>query len=173
MNAEQKLQLVESDVKLAPNQRSIPLSLPPRDLFRILPHLVVPGTLYPPRAASMTGILSLITAVPFLRKPAIALLASTKGTWLNLEVPENLSFDCARFLLAAPDGLVLTVQEKRVYEAMRRYKLIELNLDSTIELHVPWTPNKTRGVGDRRIRCKKCLIKYVVHHVIAFKNNNG
>jgi hypothetical protein len=173
MNAEQKLQLVESDVKLAPNQRSIPLSLPPRDLFRILPHLVVPGTLYPPRAASMTGILSLITAVPFLREPAIALLASTKGTWLNLEVPENLSFDCARFLLAAPDGLVLTVQEKRVYEAMRRYKLIELNLDSTIELHVPWTPNKTRGVGDRRIRCKKCLIKYVVHHVIAFKNNNG
>jgi hypothetical protein len=173
MNAEQKLQLVESDVKLAPNQRSIPLSLPPRDLFRILPHLVVPGTLYPPRAASMTGILSLITAVPFLREPAIALLASTKGTWLNLEVPENLSFDCARFLLAAPDGLVLTVQEKRVYEAMRRYKLIELNIDSTIELHVPWTPNKTRGVGDRRIRCKKCLIKYVVHHVIAFKNNNG
>jgi len=167
VNAEQTLQLVEPDVKLAPNQRSIPLSLPPRDLFRILPHLVVPGTLYPPRAASLTGILSLITAVPFLREPAIALLAPIKGTWLDLEVPENLSFDCARFLLSAPDGLVLAAQEKRVYEAMRRYKLIELNLDSTIELHVPWTPQKTRGVGDRKIQCKKCLIRYILHRFIV------
>jgi len=115
----------------------------------------------------LTAILSLITAVPFLREPAIALLAPVKGTWLDLEVPENLSFDCARLLLSAPNGLVLTAKEKQIYEAMQRYKLIELNLDSTIELWVPWTPRKTRGVGDRKIQCKKCLIKYVLRHFIV------
>jgi hypothetical protein len=157
----EELQLVESDVKLTPNQRSIPLSLAPRDFFRILPHLVVPGTLYPHRAASLTAILSLVTAVPFLRASAIALLAPLKGTWLDLEVPENISFDCARFLLSAPEGLVLTSKEKRIYEAMRRYKLVELNLDSTIEIQIPWTPVKTRGVGDRMIKCRKCLVRCV------------
>src|SRR5262249_13132588 len=140
-------------------QRSIPLSLPPRDFFRILPHLVVPGTLYPYRAASITAILALVTGVPFLRGPATELLSTQKGKWLNVEIPENVSFDCARLLLSAPEGVVLTKEEKSVYGAMRRYKLIELNLESSIDARVPWTPKKTRGVGDRKVQCKKCLIK--------------
>ena len=153
------MQLVEEGVTLAPNHRSIPLNLNPRDFFRVLPHLAVPGTLYPSRAASITAILALITGVPFLREPAADLLATLKGTWLDIEVPENISFDCARLLLSAPEGFVLTEEEKMVYEAMRRYKLIELNLHSSIEVLVPWTPKKTRNVGDRKIQCKKCLIK--------------
>jgi hypothetical protein len=88
------------------------------------------------------------------------LLMPLKGTWINTEVPENISFECARFLLSAPDGVVLTAEEKKIYEEMRRYKLIELNLDSSIEVLVPWTPAKTRSVGDAKIQCKKCLIKY-------------
>lgn len=53
----------------------------------------------------------------------------------------------------------MTEEEKRTYESMRRYKLIELNLDSKIEVKVPWTPTKTRDVGDRKIQCNKCLIR--------------
>ncbi|KAJ7445183.1 hypothetical protein B0H11DRAFT_2087723 [Mycena galericulata] len=153
------LKLVEPGVTLAPLQRSIPLTLPPRDFYRILPHLIVPGTLYPARAAALTAIVSLITAVPFLAESATALLATTKGKWLDLEVPENISFDCARFLLSAPVGVVLTAGEKRVYEAMRRYKLIELNLDAPLTVRVPWTPQKTRGPGDQKVQCDRCLIR--------------
>ena len=120
---------------------------------------MVPGTLYPHRAAAITAILALVTAVPFLREPAIGLLSTYKGKWLNIEIPENISFDCARLLLSAPDGTVLTKEEKEVYEAMRRYKLIELNLDSSIDARLPWKPKKTRDVGDRKVQCKKCLIK--------------
>jgi hypothetical protein len=75
-------------------------------------------------------------------------------------VPENLSFDCARFLLSAPDGVVLNDQEKKVYTAMRRYKLIELNLESTMDVQVPWTPEKTREVGDEKIECQQCHIRF-------------
>ncbi|KAJ7785278.1 hypothetical protein DFH07DRAFT_864425 [Mycena maculata] len=153
------LKLVEPGITLAPLQRSIPLTLPPRDFYRILPHLIVPGTLYPPRAAALTAIVSLVTGVPFLAESATALLATTKGKWLDLEVPENISFDCARLLLSAPAGVVLTQQERTVYEAMRRYKLIELNLHAPLVVHVPWTPQKTRGPGDEKVQCKRCSIQ--------------
>jgi hypothetical protein len=153
--------LVESSITLAPRQRTIPLTLPPRDFFRILPHLIVPGTLYPARAATLTAIIALIVAVPFLKEPAIELLATVKGKWLDMQVPENISFDCARFLLSAPEGAVLTAKEKRVYGSMQRYKLIELNLDAPLFVNVPWTPQKTRGAGDVKVQCKKCLIRYL------------
>ncbi|TDL20326.1 hypothetical protein BD410DRAFT_725893 [Rickenella mellea] len=153
------LKIVEENVVLAPNQRSIPLSLNPRDFFRILPHLVVPGTLYPPRAASLTATLALTTDVSFLKDSATALLAPLKGKWINLDVPENISYDCARFLLSAPRGVVLSDDERVVYEAMRRYKLIELNLDSTLQVKLPWTPTKSRGVGDSKVKCQKCLFR--------------
>lgn len=149
-------QIVEKNAVLEPNQRSIPLTLPPRDFFRLLPHLVVSGTLYPKRAASLTAILALVTGVSFLQESATALLAPLKGTWIDLEVPENVSFDCARFLLSAPLGLVLTDEERAVYDAMRRYKLVELNLDAPLAVHLPWTPEKTRQVGDERIKCNNC-----------------
>jgi hypothetical protein len=126
-----------------------------------LPHLIVPGTLYPVRAATLTAVISLITAVPFLKVPATELLATAKGKWLDIQVPENISFDCARFLLSAPESVVLTTREKRVYRAMRRYKLIELNLDAPLVVDVPWTPDKTRGPGDVKVQCKKCLVRYV------------
>lgn len=131
------------------------------NFFRILPHLVVQGTLYPPRAASLTAILSLITSVPFLQEQAIALLTPLKGTWLDLEIPENISFDCAKFLLSAPEGVVLDNRERDVYAAMRRYKLIELNLESVMRLRVPWTPQKTKEVGDVKVECHSCHIKSV------------
>jgi hypothetical protein len=157
---------VEPNVPLAPGQRTLPLSLPPTDFFRMLPHLIVPGTLYPPRAAALTAVLSLVTAVPFLEEPAIQVLAPLKGKWLDLEVPENISYDCARLLLSAPRGMVLTEGEVKVYAAMRRYRLIELNLESTMHLQLPWTPEKTRQVGDLKIQCKLCNVRCVTPHFV-------
>ncbi|KAJ7635094.1 hypothetical protein FB45DRAFT_743151 [Roridomyces roridus] len=153
------LKLVEPGITLAPSQRSIPLALPARDFYRILPHLIVPGTLYPWRAATLTALVALLTGVPFLKDSATALVATAKGKWLDLEVPENISFDCARFLLSAPTGVVLTKQERTVYQAMQRYKLIELNLDAPVDVRVPWTPDKTRGPGDLKVQCRRCLIR--------------
>ncbi|KAJ7064671.1 hypothetical protein C8F01DRAFT_1127642 [Mycena amicta] len=154
------LKLVEPGVTLGPLQRSLPLSLSAHDFFRLLPHLIVPGTLYPPRAAALTAVVALTTGVPFLQSTASAFLSTSfKGKWLDLEVPENISFDCARFLLTAPEGVVLTAHERKVYESMRRYKLLELNLDAPVDVQLPWTPRKTRGPGDVKVQCTKCLVR--------------
>jgi hypothetical protein len=151
--------LVEPDVVLAPQQRSIPLSLPPHKLFQIMPHLVVPGTLFSSRASAIMAVLALIVGVPFLTEPASKLLSGRKGKWLDVEVPENISYDCGKFLLQAPKDIVLTDGERKVYEDMRTYRLVELNLDSSLTAVVPWTPEKTREVGDRKVECEKCKIK--------------
>ena len=105
------------------------------------------------------AILSLVTGVSFLEDAAKAVLKPLMGTWVNLELPENLSFECARLLLSAPDGTVLTEKEKEVYKSMRRYRLIELNLESTLVLKLPWTPEKTREVGDHKSECIRCHTK--------------
>lgn len=66
-------------------------------------------------------------------------------------MPENLSFECAKFLLSAPDGVVLSAEERRVYEGMKRYRGIEMNLESGMKVKVGWCPEKTRGVGDVKV----------------------
>lgn len=149
-------QLVEEDVTLLENQRSIPLSLKSKDIFCILPHLVVPGTLFSTRAAGLMAALSMTVGVPFLDTLARQFLGSMKGTWLNTEIPENLSYECAKLLTGLPSGVALNEEEEAVYQGMRRYRLIELNMESQLEAQVPWTPEKTRSVGDVQIQCTKC-----------------
>ena len=153
------LKVIDPAVPLPADQRKLPTTLRPREFFRLLPHLVVPGTLFPHRAAALTAILALITGVPFLTSKATALLETTRGTWLNIEVPENISSECARFLLSAPEGVVLTPDEKEVYTAIRRYKLLELNLESRLKAMVGWTPDKSRNVGDWKVKCVECNVK--------------
>jgi hypothetical protein len=94
-----------------------------------------------------------------LQDKAVELVTPLKGTWINMEVPENISYECARFLLSAPEGVVLNEEEKAVYAAMRRYRLIELNMGSTLTVKVPWTPEKTKEVGDVKIKCWSCGIR--------------
>ncbi|KAH7100978.1 hypothetical protein BKA62DRAFT_704695 [Auriculariales sp. MPI-PUGE-AT-0066] len=149
--------ILEPGIVLTEHQRAIPLGLPPRKIFRLLPHLVVPGTLYSSRASSVMAILALTVGVPFLEQPATAVAEFTKGTWLDLERPETLSWDCATFLLASPDpNLCLNADERATYEAMRRYRMLELNLDATLDARIPWTPDKASGVGDIKAECVHC-----------------
>lgn len=100
--------------------------------------------------------LSMTVGVPFLDAPARQFLGSMKGTWLNIEIPENLSYECAKLLIGLPSGVALNEEEEAVYRGMRRYRLIELNLESQLKAQVPWTPEKTREVGDVQIQCTNC-----------------
>ena len=100
--------------------------------------------------------LAMTVGVPFLDTQARQFLGSMKGTWLNTEIPENLSYECAKLLIGLPSGVALNEEEETVYRGMRRYRFIELNMESQLEAQVPWTPEKTREVGDVQILCTKC-----------------
>jgi len=75
---------------------------------------------------------------------------------LDLEIPENISFECSRFLLSVPEGVVLEDKEREVYSAMRRYNLLQLNRRSPLDVELPWTPEKSREVGDLKVLCSVC-----------------
>ena len=85
------LKVIDPAVPLPADQRKLPTTLRPREFFRLLPHLVVPGTLFPHRAAALTAILALITGVPFLASNATMLLETTHGMWLNIEAYPSFS----------------------------------------------------------------------------------
>jgi len=109
------------------------------------------------RAAALFAALSMVVGVRFLDGPARVVLGQMKGTWLDLEIPENLSYECAKLLLrgSVPD-VALTDEERKVYAGMRRYRLIELNVKASLTASIPWTPDKTSGIGDRQLTCRKC-----------------
>jgi len=155
-------QIADPDFAFGPSQRFIPLNLPPNQIFQLMPHLVVPGTMFSTRPAYVMAILSLIVGVPFLRSIATNLVSKIKGHWIDATVPENISYEFARFILQGTPEEVsarLTEKEQAVYQGMRRYRLLELNMDSSLTAQVAWTPTKTRGVGDDKVECKKCGIK--------------
>jgi hypothetical protein len=53
--------------------------------------------------------------------------------------------------------IALSEEEKVVYEGMGRYHALETELmDRKVDALVPWTPMKTRGVGDRKRLCVGC-----------------
>ncbi|KAG8945086.1 hypothetical protein FRC04_001247 [Tulasnella sp. 424] len=154
--------LVEPGVKLAPQQRSLPLSLRPLILFELMPHLVVPGVMFSARPALIMALLATIVGVPFLLEPARVVLENAKGSWIDIDVPENISYEFARLVLkGSPNDLAVRLndEERAVYDGMRKYKLLELNLDGPLTATTGWTPSKSREVGDDQVECKSCKIK--------------
>ncbi|KAG9025033.1 hypothetical protein FS842_005359 [Serendipita sp. 407] len=98
--------------------------------------------------------------IPHLIRPAQAFLETTQGTWLNLRISENFSTPFVTFLLAAPcSSSVLSAQEKETFTNMARYAHLEEQIDTKIQAKTPWTPMKTRGVGDRKRECAGCGIR--------------
>ncbi|KAG8918376.1 hypothetical protein FRC01_001897, partial [Tulasnella sp. 417] len=139
--------LVEPGVTLAPQQRWLPLSLPPLHLFELMPHLVVPGVMFSARPALIMALLATIVGVPFLLEPARVVLEKAKGSWIDIDVPENISYEFGRFVLqGTPNDLAvrLTDEERAFYEGMRKYKLLELNLKAELTASTGWTPSKSR-----------------------------
>lgn len=134
---------------------------PPAVLFRVLPHLLLPGTLYSPRTASVLAIVAITANIPHLLVPARLLLESTKGTWINAATPENFSPQFIALALSVPLSRIylLSQEESEVYQGMARYTRLEDNIDTKIQAKVPWTPMKTRGVGDRKRLCDGCGIR--------------
>lgn len=159
-------------------EQSINLSTTsPSTLFRVLPHFFMPGTLYSNRTASMLAVVALTGHIPHLLEPAKAFLSATRGTWLSTALPENFSTPFIRFMLSIPSSrsLIFSPEEHDVYSEMARYVHLEDQIDTKIQAKVPWTPMKSRGVGDRKRLCDGCGIRRsetMMHQVRSYVLGN-
>lgn len=131
----------------------------PEAVFRTIPHLAFKGFLYSSRTAAILAILTLIAKVPHLSPSARSFLQTLRGTWLSVTTPQNFSFEFLRFIASLPHDIKLVTlsdEENNAFERMAKYQILEELMDRKVLAVVPWTPMKTKGLGDRKRTCTGC-----------------
>ncbi|KAF3939295.1 hypothetical protein ABW19_dt0200302 [Dactylella cylindrospora] len=136
-----------------------------RDFWKVLLHLVLPGTLLSARGGAVLAALCMKIGVqiPGIQEAARETLVAFRGKWADIEVGENWSMECMRLLLYCDDKDrkngnegTLTDFEKELFTTLNSYRLAELNLDTELTARIPFTPKKTEGWIGPTTRCIQC-----------------
>jgi hypothetical protein len=175
-----------------------------RKFWKILLHIVVPGTMLGARPAALLAALSIKLGVQPLMEAAELEMFPWAGRWNNLEVPETWNTSCLSLLLDADEvykrkhgggekdakvsidqvvihllqederpakrlrlqeiillTLLLTKAllkpaDRLLFERLVSYKMLELNLDTTLNARVGWTPEKTQVAIGPTVTCRSC-----------------
>jgi hypothetical protein len=146
-----------------------------RQFWRILLHIILPGTMLSARPAALLAALSLRLGVQPLTEAAEREMLIWRNRWNDIEVPENWNVSCLSLLLDADQvyrqkrkdrqtsqedeikgvGL-LKDNDRTLFERLVAFKMLELNLDSTLMAQIGWTPEKTTvPIGPVAV-CRAC-----------------
>ncbi|MCJ1442235.1 MAG: hypothetical protein MMC23_002728 [Stictis urceolatum] len=156
----------------------IPLALASREhgrkLWRILLHIVVPGTMLSARPAALLAALSIKLGIKPLYKAADTEMLMWKDKWNDIEVPETWNVSCLSLVLDADQayynrqqskntdaGKVITKRflkkaDRDLFSVLVSYKMLELNLQTTLTAKVGWTPSKTTLPIGPVVTCRSC-----------------
>ncbi|OCL07617.1 hypothetical protein AOQ84DRAFT_341604 [Glonium stellatum] len=143
-----------------------------RKFWRILLHIVVPGTMLAARPAALLAALSIRLGVQPLEKAADAEMLGWRNRWNDLEIPETWNVSCLSLLLDAdqayrkrikneqdikpPTASLLKDDDRALFERLVEYKMLELNLNTTLTAKVGWTPEKTVIPIGPVVTCRSC-----------------
>ncbi|KAH7078630.1 hypothetical protein BKA63DRAFT_506815 [Paraphoma chrysanthemicola] len=153
----------------------IPLILASKEndmmFWKILLHLVLPGTMLSARPATVLGALAIRIGIKPLFKPACAAMVYWRDKWTNLEVPETWNSSCLGLLLDADqeyrnqvindekeparDGLLLDA-DRALFRRLAFYHHTGANLLTTLTAEIGWTPQKTRLPVGPVVLCRGC-----------------
>jgi len=177
-----------------------------RKFWRILLHIVVPGTMLSARPAALLAALSIRLGLEPLLEAADREMLLWRDRWNDLEIPETWNTSCLGLLLDADEayrkrkdaentdvstnlhgddgrakkricpstGLLTTpskakdtsekattksllkAQDRALFERLVSYKMLELNLDTTLTARIGWTPEKTSVAIGPTVICRSC-----------------
>jgi hypothetical protein len=145
----------------------VPLALGKKEhgfqLFRILLHVVLPGTMLGPRASAVLAALAIKMGIKPLANAATELMLKWKVGWNNLESPETWNTSCLSLLIDA-DNIsradqkteLLGANDQALFEKLVAYKLAEANLTTALTARVGWTPDKTSMPIGPTVVCRSC-----------------
>jgi hypothetical protein len=142
-----------------------------RRFWNILLHIVVPGTMLSARPAALVAALAIRLGVePFIPAAEKAMLF-WKKKWNDIEVPETWNVNCLSLILdadkmyrnkhrgsqdaEAAEGLLLA-GDRALFERLVDYKMLELNLRTTLTAEVGWTPSRNTLILGPVVMCKVC-----------------
>jgi hypothetical protein len=172
---------VPAHIAEAPETKTprIPLSLTSAEhghrFWKVLLHVVVPGTMLSARPAALLAALSLRLGVQPLLQAAGQEMMLYRGQWNNPDIPENWNLNCLSLLLDADDAYrvrqesheispdqyntgrsLLRARDRLLLERLVSYKMLELNLDTTLTARVGWTPKKNKLPLGPNVNCQSC-----------------
>ncbi|DAA73777.1 TPA_exp: Uncharacterized protein A8136_3980 [Trichophyton benhamiae CBS 112371] len=151
-----------------------------RQFWRILLHLIVPGTMLSARPAALLAALSLRLGITPLTDVAERETLSFRNKWNDLDVPETWSVPCLNLLISADNAYIkrragleeepespgrskkkpttlLKPNDRKLFEQLIAYRMLEVNLDSALAAKVGWTPGKTTAPLGPTVTCRECL----------------
>jgi hypothetical protein len=159
----------------------IPMALASKEhgnqFWRILLHIVVPGTMLSSRPAALLAALSLRIGVEPLAQAAEREMLRWRDRWNDADIPETWNVSCLSLLLDAdnahskkqtfcatrddgkPQQEPLTLLKKNdrdLFERLVAFKMLELNLDTTLTAQIGWTPEKTLAPIGPLVTCRSC-----------------
>ncbi|KAK3291237.1 uncharacterized protein B0H64DRAFT_450862 [Chaetomium fimeti] len=143
-----------------------------RKFWKALLHTVLPGTMLGARPAALLAALSVRMGIKPLEEAAYTELMAWRDNWNTLDVPETWSLGCLGLLLEADKKhrqlavetqsavtggeTVLKEEDRKLFETLVDYKLLEMNLSTTLTAEVGWTPNKSKAPLGPVVTCNAC-----------------
>ncbi|TGJ88550.1 hypothetical protein E0Z10_g169 [Xylaria hypoxylon] len=142
-----------------------------RVLWKILLHLVYPGTKLAERPAALVAALSIRIGMRPLMAAAEAEMLTWCKKWNNLEIPETWNVGCLSLILDAdrsfearrergelPDdiGSFLSRDDRQLFQRLVDYSLLTANMSTTVQARVGWRPEKTKASIGPLVTCEKC-----------------
>ncbi|KAL2755479.1 hypothetical protein ACRALDRAFT_1094162 [Sodiomyces alcalophilus JCM 7366] len=146
-----------------------------RTFWKYLLHIVLPGTMLSARPAALLAALCIRMGILPLRDVADQELLAYAANWNNREVSETWNVGCLSLLLDAdrdyearvasgvtlrphPDARVLAPSDQKLFQTLVDYKMLELNLNTTLHARIGWTPSKTKVPLGPFVICKTCRL---------------
>ena len=137
--------------------------------WKVLLHVILPGTMLSARPAALLAALSLRLGVGPLTQVAEHEMLRFSDKWNNLENPETWNVGCLSLLLDAdrayrrrhdgsvdePSGL-LSETDRSIFERLVSFKMLQLNLDSPLNVRTGWKPDKSRVPFGQVVVCQSC-----------------
>jgi hypothetical protein len=138
-----------------------------RKFWKILLHTVLPGTLITNRPAALLAALSLRIGLKPLQEAADTELLASGAMWNTLDIPETWNTNCLALLLEADKNCrsragseqvksFLSKDDRLLFETLVDYKLLEMNLDTTLPALIGWKPQKSAVPMGPVAVCKMC-----------------
>lgn len=140
--------------------------------WKILLHAILPGTMLSTRPAMLLAALAIRIGIKPLFQPASSALMFWRDKWNNLEIPENWNVGCLGLLLDADDEYrkttmnaeianddaesILFPRDRQLFSQLVAYKLVEVNLRTSLVADVSWTPEKTQLPVGHIVICTRC-----------------
>ncbi|KAE8418616.1 hypothetical protein BDV36DRAFT_253846 [Aspergillus pseudocaelatus] len=152
-----------------------------RRFWRILLHVVVPGTMLSSRPASILAAFALRLGITPLVTVAETEVLAMREKWNNIEAPETWTVSCLSLLVDADrkyqqrraldqatdhagevaaavikPPTLLKPSDRELFEKLIAYRFLELNLHTTVTAQIGWTPEKTALPIGPLVTCRTC-----------------